>query len=432
MDWLFHPQPHTEVVGPTLTAFVLLDVLLILVLARFLGALMTRISQPRVVGEILAGVLLGPTVLGADLSNWLAPLEARPVLSAIATIALVMFMFLAGVEYDTRVLKGRTHQAGILASLSVAVPALVGFGVARMMHTSTYAGPQGQDFVPFAMFVGAALSVTAFPVMAHMLMERGELNSRMGGLAVATTGIMSVLMFTYIALAAAVASSSGLANLGLKIAMTLVGAVASWFGVRPLLGRLLSKQVVDGSITANGMGIVFVGLVLYGLIADRIGINALVGGFAWGMMIPQQLAIRQSISAKIKDVAMVFLLPVFFSISGFATDLKLITRDAVPALLLFLWAAIASKFLAVVPARSFGLSWKETGRLGALMNTRGLLVLVVGLIGLTQEIITMATFTIIVVVALVTNFMTLPLLNLLSGAEEASAAKHGLVDGARA
>lgn len=411
-EWLIHPQPHTNVAGPVLTAYVLLDVFLIVALARILGNLVARIGQPRVVGEILAGVLLGPTLLGADISLFIAPAEVRPVIGAIATLALIMFMFLAGLEYDPSVIKGRAGQAGVLAVSSVAVPAVIGFPVAFAIHNTTYAGPRGDSVLAFALFVGAALSVTAFPVMAHILMERGQLNSRMGALGVATTGIMSVLMFTYIAFAGAVAADNGLGGLALKIGLIVVFGITSWLVVRPTLDRMLQLHVVDGSLSGTGMAIIFAGVVAYGLIADRIGINALVGGFVWGLLIPPFHAVRQSIAAKIRDVAMIFLLPIFFATAGFATDLKLITVDTAPVLALVLAAAIGSKFLAVLPAKTFGLSWNETGFIGALMNTRGLLVLVVGLIGVELQIITVATFTIIVVVALVTNFMTLPLLNL--------------------
>jgi K+:H+ antiporter len=406
-----HPGLPLDVVGAKLTAYVLFDVFLIVALARILGGLMTKIGQPRVVGEILAGVLLGPTLLGADVSLYIAPAEARPVLAVIATIALILFMFLAGVEYDVSVVQGRAGQAGILAVLAVGIPALFGFPVALAMHSSTYAGPQGASFLPFALFIGAALSVTAFPVMAHILMERGELNTKMGGLGVATTGIMSILMFLFIAFAAAVAASNGFGSLFLKLAEVAAFGLVAWFVVRPILGRRMPAMVQDGSLSGNGMAIAFAGMILFGFLADRIGINALVGGFVWGLILPQDRALRLSISSKVKDVAMILFLPVFFALAGFSTDLKLLKPQTIGVLAIVLAAAIASKLLAAVPARAFGLNWREVGVLGALLNTRGLLVLVVGLIGVTLEIITVTTFTIIVVVALVTNLMTLPLLN---------------------
>jgi len=411
MHSLLHPVAPADVTGAKLTAYVLFDVLLIVALARVLGGLMMKIGQPRVVGEILAGVLLGPTLLGSDLSLYVAPVEARPVLGAIATLALILFMFLAGVEYDPSVISGRAQQAGLLAVLAVAIPALLGFPVALLMHNATYAGAQGNDFLPFALFIGAALSVTAFPVMAHILMERGELNTKMGGLGVATTGIMSILMFLYIAFAAAVAAANGFGGLILKLVEVAVFAIVSWYVVRPLLARTMPRMVQDGSLSGNGMAIAFVGMLLYGFVADRIGINALVGGFAWGLVLPQDRALRLSISSKVKDIAMILFLPVFFALAGFSTDLKLLKPETIGVVVLVLAAAIVGKLLSAVPAKAFGLDWREVGVLGALLNTRGLLVLVVGLIGVTLEIITVTTFTIIVVVALVTNLMTLPLLN---------------------
>src|SRR5688572_30527074 len=167
---------------------------------------MVRIKQPRVVGEILAGILLGPTVLGVTLSQVVAPMQARPIIGIIATFGLILFMFLAGIEFDAERVKPKLGQAALLATLSVGVPVALGFPVALLMHSPVYAGPLGTEFLPFALFIGAALSVTAFPVMAHILMERGELNSPMGSLGVATTGIMSILMFTFIAFAGAVAA----------------------------------------------------------------------------------------------------------------------------------------------------------------------------------------------------------------------------------
>lgn len=411
LDPILHPAAPIDVAGAKLIAYVLLDVFLIVVLARVLGGLMTKIGQPRVVGEILAGVLLGPTLIGADLSFFVAPLEARPVIGAIATVALIMFMFLAGVEYDSSVVAGRGGQAALLAVAAVAIPALLGFPVALAMHNTTYAGPQGQDFLPFALFIGAALAVTAFPVMAHILMERGELNTKMGGLGVATTGIMSILMFLYIAFAGAVAAANGFGSLFLKVGLIAAFGAASWLVVRPALARFLPRMVQDGSLSGNGMAVVFAGMLLYGLIGDRIGIHALVGGFVWGLILPNDRALRLTISSKIKDVAMIMFLPVFFALAGFSADLKLLKPETFGVVALVLAAAIGGKLLAAVPARAFGVEWREVGVLGALLNTRGLLVLVAGLIGLTLEIITTMTFTIIVVVALVTNLMTLPLLN---------------------
>lgn len=417
LSWLESITPPANVAGSILVAYVLLDVALIVILARVLGGLIARIGQPRVVGEILAGVLLGPTLLGSNLSLTIAPVEVRPTLNSFGTLALALFMFLAGLEYDLERVKGRGREAGLLAVLAVLIPAVLGFPIAQLMYSDLYAGPAAREVLPFALFIGAALSVTAFPVMAHILMERGELNSKMGSLGVASTGIMSLLMFGYIAFAASVAAAQGFSDFLVKGVLVVLFAGLSWFGVRPLLRRFLKGD----RISPDTIAFCFGGLILYALVAHQLGINAMIGGFLWGMILPAVPALRQGLAASVKDMAMIMFLPIFFAMAGFQTDLKLLTVDTLPAIGLMLAGAIGGKFLAAIPARSFGMSWSETGILGALFNTRGLLVLVAGLIGLQFEIITNLMFTIIVIVALVTNLMTVPLLNFFARFQPAAA-----------
>jgi Kef-type K+ transport system membrane component KefB len=236
---------------------------------------------------------------------------------------------------------------------------------------------------------------------------------------------MSVIMFTYIAFAAAMATASGMNNFLMRIVQIILFVLVSWLVVRPVLNRVLPGLAQGDVVSPTSMAIAFSGLVLYGLIAHLIGINALVGGFAWGFVLPNDKRMRREMAAKIRDVAMIFFLPVFFAMAGFSTDLKLLTVETIPVIALVLLAAIGGKFIAAMPARAFGLSWRGTGTLGALFNTRGLLVLVVGLIGLQLEIITVLTFTIIVIVALVTNLMTLPLLKLFSQPQTLPVAEAG-------
>ncbi len=416
VDSWIHPQQPLDLAGSTLTAYVLFDLFLIVFLARVLGSALVRVRQPRVVGEILAGLLIGPTLIGEDLSFFLAPAQARPIISSIATVALILFMFLAGVEFDVAVVKGRKKQAGVLALLAVAVPLLAGIPLAATVHDSTFAGPAALgDFFAFALFIGAVLSVTAFPVLAHILMERNELNTDLGGLAVATAAIMSVLMFELIGVAATFAAAGSAAVIGLKVVLSLVFGAISWFLIRPFLDQKIRMLSHDGGVTPVGLSIVFCGALLFGLIGELLGIHAMVGGFVWGVVMPVDPMFRKAISNKLKDVVTVLLLPVFFAVAGFSADLKLLSSETMGTALLVLFAAVGSKFLAAIPARRFGLSWREVGMFGALINTRGLLVLVVGLIGLDLGMITAQGFTVLVLVALVTNLMTVPILDKLSG-----------------
>lgn len=406
IDLLMAFAETTNEYGSVFIVYALFDILLIVVLARLLGNLLASWGQPRVVGEILAGILLGPTLLGETVSQLLVPLAVRPTLNVVATIGLVLFMFIAGLEFDLKLVQGRVGQAAVLAILSVGVPALLGFPIASFMHAEQFAGQAGTVVLPFALLIGAALTVTAFPIMAHILLERGELGTNMGALAVASAGIISILMFLYIAFARNVATGSGVGGVVLTVVWTAVFCAVSWWGIRPFLARFITP-----TLTPNQLALIFGGMLLYAILADRIGIHALMGGFIWGMLLPPDSKLREELADKLRDIALLVFLPIFFAAAGFATDLKLLTLDTLPALGLLLLGAVGGKFIAAVPARFYGLSWSEIAILGALFNTRGLLVLVVGLIGLETAIITTSTFTLFVIVALVTNLMTLPVIN---------------------
>lgn len=410
-NWFQNLTPPINLSSSAIITYSITSIFLIVILARLLGNLMVRLKQPRVVGEILAGIFLGPTIMGSQLSQVVAPLEIRPVLNVIATLALIMFMFVTGLEYDASKMKGRYLQAGTLAILSVAVPALLGFPIALLMRDSRFVGPAGESFLALGLFIGASLSVSAFPVMAHILMERGELNSPLGSLGIASAGLMSVFMFSYIAFASTMANGSDLLSLLLNYFWIGIFTVVSLFLVRPLLAKILPDLKEGEEANGNTIAFMFGGMVLYGLLAHLLGINALVGGFIWGFLQPNYPYLRRAIAAKVRDAAMVFFLPVFFAIAGFSTDLKMISLSTAPVIAAVLAAAIGGKFLAVLPVRIFGLTWSEATVLGALFNTRGLLVLVVGLIGVQLEVFSTLTFTIIVIVALVTNLLTLPVLN---------------------
>lgn len=407
-EWL---TPPATLGGQALLAYVLIDLFIIVVLARLCGNVAMRVKQPRVVGEIIAGLLLGPTLLGETLSQVVAPMQVRPVLAALATLGLVLFMFLAGLEFDARAIHGRMKQAGTLAFLSVALPAAVAFPLAWVLHDPLYTSA---GLLPFALTLGASLTVTAFPVMAHILMERGELNAPLGALAVAAAGIISILMFAYIALAGAIAAGGGFDGLLMKLLLLVVFALFSWWVARPFLARRLAYALDDGKLRGDDLALVFAGMVLFAFVTHVAGIHALVGGFVWGSILPPARGLRAALAARVRDIALVFLLPIFFAQAGFQADLKLLTLETVPAVLLTLAAATGAKFAAALPGRVYGLTWREIGRLGALFNTRGLLVLVAGLIGVELGVFSPLSFTIIVLVALVSNIMTLPLLALFS------------------
>lgn len=414
LEWIRGLAPPADLGVPGITTYTLALILLIVVLARTLGSAAARVGQPRVVGEIVAGLLIGPTVLGESLAHAVAPPEVRTVIGVISTLGLLFFTFLAGVEFDGGRVRSRIRAAGVLAGLSVAVPALLAFPLSSALYTEAFAGPAATDRLTFALFLGVILSVTALPVMAHILMERDELNTLVGALGMATAGVVSVMMFIFLGVAAGVASSAatgeGLGLLVTKSLWLIAFLIATVWVVRPVLRWLLPPGL---SFTSGHMAVLLAGLLLYGLLGHLLGVTVLVGGFLWGLVIPPDPTLRLAISSRIRDVVMVFLLPVFFASAGLTADLSAIDLSALPAILLVLGAAVAGKFLPMLVGRAWGFAWRDVVKLGALLNTRGLLVIVVGMVGIELGILTPLAFAVTVLVALVTTLMTVPLLSLI-------------------
>ena len=303
-------------------AYVLIDVVLIVALARLLGTAMRFIGQPVVVGEILAGVALGPTLLGTGLSADLFPLEARPVLSGIATIALCFFMFLVGLDLDMSLLRGRVIATAVVAAAAVAVPFAAGFGVAPLLHQEDYFLKGLPEYGPFALFIGAALTVTAFPVMARILIERRLLRTPMGAVGVSAAAAVTIALFTLLGVAAGSAKGEGPSSTLLKLAYAAGFLALMFVVVRPLLARLGAYHDSVGRLTPNVIATVFVLVTLTGWATDRIGINAVIGPFVLGLCMPRREGITRELTDRFESFAVLFLLPVFFVFSGLSTDLR--------------------------------------------------------------------------------------------------------------
>jgi Kef-type K+ transport system membrane component KefB len=421
------PKPPEVLASPDVFAYVLLDLVIILVAARLVGELFVRLKQPRVVGEIIAGILIGPTILGGALAspplpdqpaidgsglvNDLYPLQSFSFLNLIGLVGLVLFMFLVGLELDQRLLKGKGRQITIMALAVVAVPVVLGFLAGAVLSSETWR-PSGVDPTTFSLLLGAGLSVTAFPVMARILQEKGLMATPMGATGVGAAAVVTVLMFLAIAAASASASGSGVVNaIGLKLLLTVGLLAALALLVRPLTSLLTRGYEPGGPV--DGILAVLIPLALAtGLAADRIGINALVGGFLFGAVVPARPGLSEALIARMSDSVVLFFLPVFLAVSGLRTDLKLLTVDLVPGLLLFLALMILGKWgVGYLAARFAGLESNQSHVLGVLLNCRGLLILVVGLIGLQLAVITPAMQAVFVIGAIVTTLMTGPLVD---------------------
>lgn len=427
-------------------AFVLLDLAIILLAARLVGGLFKRMGQPRVVGEIVAGVLLGPTLLGPKLFAWtgswdylqcdvsltgpgtppsaaesitwcLFPQQARGVLGILGQLALVFFMFLVGLELDFDLLKGRTKGILMVAIGAVAVPIGLAFLVGPVLYDEKWVGNVDGALASrssFTLFLAAMLAVTAFPVMARILQEKGLTQTTMGSVGVAAAAVVTVLMFLAVAVAAGVASDQGPSSLAMKFVVTAVYIAVLFLVVRPALVPLGRRFEAHG-LTPDVFALVLVVLLASAYAAHKIGINVIVGGFLAGAILPARVALFRDLAARLSDFTAIFLLPVFLAFSGLNTDFTTLGASFVVGILVFLVAGVVGKWLgSAVFARAGGLSWAEGNVIGILMNCRGLLVLVVALIGFQLGIISPQLQVGGVVMALVTTAMTGPLFDTFS------------------
>lgn len=391
-------------------AKVLLALAIVIVAARLVGELAVRCKQPRVVGEIVAGVLIGPSVLGLlggpfDTED-LFPKDTRAALGTIGQLGLLFYMLMVGQGFDPKMLAGRVKSVSVVAVTVVAVPVGAGFAILPVMWSDRFAASDSR--LGFALFLGAMLSVTAFPVMVRILEERSLDRSAFGVVAIASAAIVTVLMFVVTAFAQKVstdASTSDLIMVPVRIVVYLVFMLGV---VRPALQRFTGRIT---ALSPTGMlALVLVVTLVSGRLAVEAGLGVIVGGFMAGLVVPARTVVGPVVSARLGDLVAAVLLPVFLANSGLATDLTTLSAGTLPGLALFLVVAVVAKLaVGVGVARAMRLPTHEANALGVLMNCRGLLVLVVGLAALDAGVITPQMQVGSVLVALVTTAMTGPL-----------------------
>jgi Kef-type K+ transport system membrane component KefB len=421
-----HRLTETEVV-----AYVLLDLAVIVAAARLVGWVFVKLRQPRVIGEIVAGILLGPTLLGgtvatgsgepgSGLVNELFPLQAFEFLNLIATLALALFMFLVGLEVEQRFFRGHGRQIVVLALAVTFLPFLLGFGVAALLDEPgvwrVLTTRDGEDvpFVTHGLFIGAGLAVTAFPVMARILQERNMLSTELGAVAIGAAAISLPLMFVIIASAFATGPHGVPESAAVKLALAVGLAAFLFLVVRPALRWLLARRYRPGKELDEGtFAVLLIGVFFAAAAADRIGVQALTGGFLFGAAVPQVPGLAQAVIVRLHDLVVIVLIPVLLTVAGLHTDLREFELADVGGLLLFLVAMIVAKWgVSAFTGPIVGLSWRESNALGVLMNCRGLEILIVGLIGLQAGVLTEQMMAVFVVGAIVTTLMTGPLLEL--------------------
>lgn len=390
------------------------QLLVVLIAARATGYLLERIGQPSVIGEMLAGILLGPSILGAllpDVSTTLFPAESLGFLSALSQLGVLMFLFLVGLHLDLNSLRRQAGAAVIASHASIAAPFTMGVVLAVWLYPKV--APSNVAFAPFALFVGAAMSVTAFPVLARILEDKGLTKTPLGGLAIACAAVDDVTAWCLLAAVVALVRANGVAT---TLLFTLGGSLAFVIVMlkvaRPMLARLAEKPLVNGRIGASTMGVVIVTVLSSALVTEWLGIHALFGAFLAGVAMPRAHAFPEAVASQLSDLLVILLLPLFFAYTGLRTRFDLIAAgDGLLITVAVLVVAVAGKVGGTAfAARLSGQSWRDAGALGVLMNTRGLMELVVLHMGLDLGVISPELFAMMVVMALVTTVMTAPLL----------------------
>jgi Kef-type K+ transport system membrane component KefB len=398
-------------------ALLLAQIVTIIVVARFFGFIFKSIGQPTVIGEIIAGIILGPTVVGyyfPGFSENLFPAKSLGNLQLLSQVGLILFMFIVGMELDLKILKNKADDAVVVSHASIIIPFSLGMGLAYFIY-ETFA-PGGIQFSSFSLFIGIAMSITAFPVLARIVQERGIHRTRLGAIVITCAAVDDISAWFILAIVIAIVKAGSFLSALYIIALALVYLVIMIKVVRPFLQRIGELHASRENLTKPIIAIFFMVLIASAYATEVIGIHALFGAFVAGVIMPDNVKFRSIFIEKVEDVSLVLLLPLFFVYTGLRTEIGLLNE-------LFLWkitgliilVAIVGKFLgSALAARFVGQSWKDSLTIGALMNTRGLMELVVLNIGFDLGVLTPEVFTMMVIMALVTTFMTGPALTFIN------------------
>jgi Kef-type K+ transport system membrane component KefB len=400
---------------PDALIHVLVALTAVLVTGRLLGLLFHYVGQPPVIGEVVAGILLGPSILGQfwpEAAALIMPASTAPFLGVISQLGVILYMFLVGLELNPGVLRARAHATVAISHASIVVPFVLGAALALVLYPRL--STNDVSFTRFALFVGVATSITAFPVLARILTDRHLHRTRLGVIALACAATDDATAWCLLAFVVGVAQAEigqGLFVLG----CTAVFVAFMLLVIRPLAGRFLSR-FDESQLTSNVVALVFAALLLSALATELIGIHAIFGAFLLGAVIPSESALARSFTRQMEDLVTVLLLPAFFAFTGLRTQISLIAGWEQWLICgLIILVATAGKFGgALFSARLTGLGWRESAAIGILMNTRGLMELIALNIGLDMRLISPTLFAMMVLMALATTIATTPILQLLA------------------
>ncbi len=395
----------------------LLQIIVIIAFARLFGFLFKKIGQPAVIGEIVAGIVLGPSIVGLffpQINHFLFPAASLGTLNFLSQIGLILFMFIIGMELDLKAIGKQAYGAVIISHASIIIPYTLGMGLAYFIYKE-YA-PEGITFLSFALFMGIAMSITAFPVLARILQEKGLTRSKLGAMALTCAAADDLTAWCILAAVIALVKSGSSISVLYTIALAVGYVLLMLKVVRPALVRLEHVYANQEKKRTPVIAILFIMLIVSSYITSIIGIHSLFGAFIAGVIMPASFNFRKIVIDKIEDVSIVLLLPLFFVITGLRTQIGLLNEGHL--WITFGWillVAVTGKFGgSALAARMVGQSWKDSLSIGVLMNTRGLMQLIVLNIGYDLGILSPEIFAMMVLMALVTTFMTGPLLDIIN------------------
>ncbi len=398
-----------------------LQLSVILGVCRAVGWLAARLGQPQVVGEMIAGVLLGPSVFGLvapGIQALLFPAESKAVLFAVCQVGLSIFMFLVGVEFDPGLIRSRLRSAAAVSLSGILVPFALGAAAAWWMAPRWPIFSEETGLGEGMLFMGAAMSITAFPMLARIIYERGLSGTSLGTLALAAGSIDDAVAWCVLAIV--MASFSGDPSVAVwAISGGLAYVALVWLAGVPLLRHMARKTEARGGMTHAMLGTTLSLVMLGAWFTDAVGIYAVFGAFILGVAVPKGFFAR-SLHKHLEKMTAAFLLPLFFVYSGLNTRLDLLIAPALfGATLLLLFLAVAGKGVACAAAAWLhGEPPREALAIGALMNARGLMELIILNIGLERGVITPTLFTMLVFMAVVTTLMATPAFNLVRNPEQ--------------
>ncbi|MGN6491271.1 MAG: cation:proton antiporter [Agriterribacter sp.] len=409
-DSLLHNLKHP-------LAVLLAQIITIILAAKFLGWLCKKIGQPTVVGEMIAGILLGPSFMGMyfpGFSSVLFPAQSLGNLQFLSQIGLIFFMFIVGMELDLKVLRNQTHDAVVISHASIIIPFAMGMGLSYFLYESF--APQGVAYLSFGLFMGIAMSITAFPVLARIVQERGINKTKLGTIVITCAAADDITAWCILAVVIAIVKAGSMVSALYTIVLALLYVIFMIKIVRPFLARIGNIYNSKEGLIKPVVVIFLLTLIFSSYATEVIGIHALFGAFMTGAIMPDNAKFRSIFIEKVEDVALVLLLPLFFVFTGLRTQLGLLNDPQLWKLAgIIIVIAVAGKFAgSAIAAKFVGQNWKDSLSIGALMNTRGLMELVVLNIGYDLGVIGPEIFSIMVLMALGTTFMTGPALNLIN------------------